>query len=142
MASPPPPRRLSNTRPRDALGRPLPWDAVGEEMVPERDWIDSEDAIAEAVAYLQSGRPFHAHEVLEQRWRCAPENEREWWRALAQAAAGATQAARGNEVGAQRLRKRAQATLATHSSPPVGDLGLLSNLLFDTDSLDANGDWE
>lgn len=105
-------RRLSNTRPRDALGRPLPWDAVGEEMVPEREFISSSDAVAEAIDYLQRGLPFHAHEVLEQRWRCAPDGEREWWRAMAQAAAGATQAARGNEVGARRLRERASATLA------------------------------
>lgn len=110
-------RRLSNTRPRDALGRPLPWDAAGEEMVPERDFISSADAVAEAVDYLQRGLPFHAHEVLEQRWRCAPEAEREWWRALAQAAAGATQAARGNEIGAQRLLTRAEATLADTSPP-------------------------
>ena len=105
-------------------------------MVPEREFIPSADAINEAVAYLQSGRPFHAHEVLEQRWRCAPEDEREWWRVLAQAAAGVTQAARGNEVGAQRLRERAQATLATLSPPPdlpaplVKKIGLLSGLLF------------
>lgn len=110
-------RRLSNTRPRDALGRPLPWDAVGEEMVPERDFISSADAVAEAVDYLQRGLPFHAHEVLEQRWRCAPGAEREWWRALAQAAAGVTQAARGNEIGAQRLLARAGATLADTSPP-------------------------
>ena len=110
-------RRLSNTRPRDALGRPLPWDAVGAEMVPEREFIDSSDAIDEAIDYLQRGLPFHAHEVLEQRWRCAPEAEREWWRGLAQAAAGVTQAARGNEVGAQRLLARADATLADTSPP-------------------------
>lgn len=113
------PRRLSNTRPRDALGRPLPWDAVGEEMVPEREFISSAQAVAEAVDYLRSGRPFHAHEVLEQRWRCAPEAEREWWRALAQAAAGVTQAARGNEIGARRLRDRAAATVATVTPPEV-----------------------
>lgn len=111
-------RRLSNTRPRDALGRPLPWDAVGEDMVPERDWIDAADAISEALAYLRAGRPFHAHEVLEQRWRCAADDEREWWRALAQAAAAATQAARGNAVGAERLRTRATATLADLRPPP------------------------
>lgn len=117
MAGPTSPRRLSNTRPRDELGRPLPWGAPGEDMVPEREWIDASDAIDEAVAYLQSGRPFHAHEVLEQRWRCAPEDEREWWRALAQAAAGVTQAARGNQVGAQRLRERARARLESLAVP-------------------------
>ena len=114
------PRRLSNTRPRDALGRPLPWDAVGAEMVQEREFISSVQAVDEAIDYLQRGLPFHAHEVLEQRWRCAPEEEREWWRALAQAAAGVTQAARGNEVGSQRLRDRASATLAAVNTPELG----------------------
>lgn len=117
VSATPPKQRLSNTRPRDALGRPLPWDAVGEAMVPERQWISSADAVSEAVDYLRADRPFHAHEVLEQRWRCAPEDEREWWRALAQAAAGVTQAARGNEVGAQRLRRRAGATLEDLAAP-------------------------
>jgi len=111
------PRRLSNTRPRDALGRPLPWDAVGEAMVPEREFITSGQAVEEAIDYLQRGLPFHAHEVLEQRWRCAPEEEREWWRALAQAAAGVTQAARGNEIGSQRLLTRAAATLSDTPLP-------------------------
>lgn len=130
----PTPRRLSNTRPRDVLGRPLPWGATGEQMVPEREWIDATDAVDEAVAYLRSGRPFHAHEVLEQRWRCAPEDERERWRALAQAAAGATQSARGNQVGAQQLLTRARATLDAHPPDPAGSLtqqiGVLADLLF------------
>ncbi len=129
-------RRLSNTRPRDALGRPLPWGAQGEQMVPEREFISSADAVTEAIDYLQRGLPFHAHEVLEQRWRCAPEDEREWWRVLAQAAAGVTQAARGNEVGAQRLQLRARASLADLAPPdiPAGltaRIRLLSGLLFD-----------
>lgn len=123
------PRRLSNTRPRDVLGRPLPWGAEGEPMVPDREFIASSDAVAEAMEYLRSGRPFHAHEVLEQRWRCAPEDEREWWRALAQAAAGVTQAARGNPVGAQRLRDRARATVSTHVTPAELEPDVVAALL-------------
>ena len=111
-------RRLSSTRPRDGLGRPLPWDAVGEATVPERSVIGGREAIAEALDYLHTGRPFHAHEVLEQRWRCAPAAERDWWRALAQAAAAVTHAARGNDVGARRLQDRARTTLAG-AAPPV-----------------------
>lgn len=110
-------RRLSNTRPRDALGRPLPWDAIGEPMVPERSQISTHTAVTEALDYLTSGRPFHAHEVLEQRWRCAPDDEQQWWRALAQAAAGVTQAARGNAVGAQRLAARSHRIVT--GPPPV-----------------------
>lgn len=86
-------------------------------MVPEREMIATSVAVREALDYLASGRPFHAHEVLEQRWRCAPDGERGWWRALAQAAAGATQAARGNKVGAQRLAARSHETIT--SSPPA-----------------------
>jgi predicted metal-dependent hydrolase len=111
------PRKLSNTRPRDALGRPLPWGATGAPMVPERLQISTHTAVTEAIEYLTSGRPFHAHEVLEQRWRCAPHDEQQWWRALAQAAAGVTQAARGNSVGAQSLAARSH-EVAT-GPPPV-----------------------
>jgi uncharacterized protein len=97
-------------------------------MVPEREFISSADAINESVDYLQRGLPFHAHEVLEQRWRCAPEPERDFWRALAQAAAAVTQAARGNEVGAQRLRERAAATIASIPPQPQVPQDLLALL--------------
>ncbi len=102
-------------RPRDRLGRPLPWDATGYPTVPIRADISAEDAIAEARAYLDEGLPFHAHEVLEMRWRCCPPDERDLWRALAQAAAAVTHEARGNPVGAQRLHERASATLSTYA---------------------------
>jgi hypothetical protein len=59
--------------------------------------------------YLDQGLPFHAHEVLEQRWRCCPEDERGAWRALAQWAAAHTHQARGNQVGARRVAERALA---------------------------------
>ena len=127
----PPRRRLSSTRPRDGLGRPLPWDAVGVQAVPERSVIGADAAVGEALDHLRAGQPFHAHEVLEQRWRCAPSAEREWWRALAQAAAAVTHAARGNEVGARSVGDRARATLAEAAPPlpvPAGTAGLLAAL--------------
>jgi len=104
-------------RPRDRLGRPLPWDATGYPTVPIRADISAEEAIAEARAYLDEGLPFHAHEVLEMRWRCCPADERPLWRGLAQAAAGATHAARGNGVGAARLAERAQESIAAYAGP-------------------------
>ena len=116
-------------RPRDRLGRPLPWDATGYPTVPIRADISSTDAIAEARAYLDEGLPFHAHEVLEMRWRCCPPDERDLWRTLAQAAAGVTHEARGNPVGAQRLHARASAALAAYPGPlPAGLDPLLIDL--------------
>lgn len=104
-------------RPRDRLGRPLPWDAQGFPGVEQRPSITGEAAVAEARDYLAQGLPFHAHEVLEMRWRCCPADERPLWRGLAQAAAGATHAARGNSVGAVRLHERAEESIAAYAGP-------------------------
>jgi predicted metal-dependent hydrolase len=106
-----------NERPRDRLGRPLAWDAVGFPGVEQRESITSADAVAEARDFLDRGLPFHAHEVLEMRWRCCPGEERALWQGLAQAAAGVTHAARGNPVGAERLIARGQARIAEYAGP-------------------------
>lgn len=104
-------------RPRDRLGRPLAWDAVGFPGVEPRASIASEEAVADALGYLETGLPFHAHEVLEMRWRCCPEQERPLWRGLAQAAAGATHAARGNATGASRLVARGRESIDEYAGP-------------------------
>lgn len=104
-------------RPRDRLGRPLPREAAGFPGVDQRTFISASDAVAEAREYLARGLPFHAHEVMEMRWRCCPEEERSLWRGLAQAAAGHTHAARGNAVGAERLIMRGAATIAEYAGP-------------------------
>ena len=97
-------------RARDRYGRPLPHDGDPSRIVsgvPERDVITGEQAWTEALDYLAHDLPFHAHEVFEQRWRCAPEAERACWQALAQWGAALTHRARGNSRGAQRVGERA-----------------------------------
>jgi uncharacterized protein len=59
-----------------------------------------------AQGLLDSGRPFHAHEVLEASWKAAPAAERELWRGLAQIAVGLTHVQRGNATGAAALLRR------------------------------------
>ena len=98
--------RARNARPRDALGRPLPYGAPGEERAPEGVVRTPDAALAEAQQLLDAGRPFHAHEVLEDAWKSAPEEERQLWRGLAQLAVGLTHAARGNRRGAATLLER------------------------------------
>src|SRR3954471_24829439 len=110
--------RARNARPRDALGRPLPYGTAGEERAPEGVVRAPAAALAEAQALLDAGRPFHAHEVLEDAWKSAPEVERQLWRGLAQIAVGLTHAARGNAEGAATLIQRGTANLAPYAADP------------------------
>ncbi|MER8184466.1 DUF309 domain-containing protein [Kitasatospora sp. NPDC094015] len=110
--------RARNSRPRDGLGRPLPYGRPGVERQPEGVLRAPLDALAEAQRLLDAGRPFHAHEVLEDSWKSAPEPERALWRALAQYAVGLTHAARGNETGARALLARAAAGLTPYRADP------------------------
>jgi hypothetical protein len=108
--------RARNARPRDALGRPLPYGAVGEERAPEGVVRSPDEALAEAQALLDAGRPFHAHEVLEDAWKSAPEGERELWRGLAQLAVGLTHAMRGNAIGAATLLDRGARSIEPYAA--------------------------
>jgi uncharacterized protein len=110
--------RARNARPRDALGRPLPYGAVGEERAPEGVVRAPADSLAEAQALLDAGRPFHAHEVLEDAWKSAPEAERQLWRGLAQLAVGLTHAMRGNGPGAATLLDRGAGNIESYAAAP------------------------
>ena len=110
--------RARNARPRDALGRPLPYGAAGEERAPEGLVREPGQALAEAQALLDAGKPFHAHEVLEDAWKSAPEAERQLWRGLAQLAVGLTHAARGNARGAATLLDRGAGNIDSYAAAP------------------------
>ena len=97
--------RARQSRPRDALGRPLPYGSAGVEPVSEES-LPALETVAFARELLDAGRPFAAHEVLEARWKDAPHAERDLWQGLAQICVGLTHAERGNEVGAVRLLER------------------------------------
>ncbi|MEV7323388.1 DUF309 domain-containing protein [Streptomyces sp. NPDC093970] len=98
--------RARSARPRDGLGRPLPYGAPGVERQAEGVVRTPEATVAEAQALLDAGKPFHAHEVFEDAWKSGPEEERTLWRGLAQLAVGLTHAARGNATGGARLLRR------------------------------------
>jgi len=105
--------RARNARPRDALGRPLPYGTPGEPRAPEGVVRTPADTLREAQQLLDAGRPFHAHEVLEDAWKTGPDDERDLWRGLAQLAVGLTHAARGNTPGAATLLARGARSLGT-----------------------------
>ncbi|MFD8152218.1 DUF309 domain-containing protein [Streptomyces sp. NPDC057417] len=98
--------RARNARPRDGLGRPLPYGSEGVPRQPEGVVRTPEETVREAQRLLDEGKPFHAHEVFEDAWKSGPDEERELWRGLAQLAVGLTHAARGNLTGGARLLRR------------------------------------
>ncbi|HJP78668.1 MAG TPA: DUF309 domain-containing protein [Pseudonocardiaceae bacterium] len=110
--------RARNARPRDGLGLPLPYGSAGVERYPEGLVRSPAESLGEAQRLLDEHKPFHAHEVLEDAWKSAPETERELWRGLAQLAVGLTHAARGNATGATALLTRGAANIRDYADRP------------------------
>src|SRR6266536_4698761 len=114
--------RARSARPRDALGRPLPRGAVGEPRQPEGVRRSAGQTLDEAQRLLDAGRPFHAHEVLEDAWKAAAQPERALWKGLAQLAVGLTHAARGNQAGAATLLRRGAAAIGPYRNERPYDI--------------------
>ena len=110
--------RARNARPRDALGRPLPRGASGDERIPDDLLLPPARALEFAQELLDADRPFHAHEVLEASWKAAPAAERDLWQGLAQIAVGLTHARRGNARGAAALLRRGADRVAGYAAAP------------------------
>jgi len=136
--------RPRQARPRDRLGRPLPYGSAGVEPVPEEP-LPPSATISSAHELLAEGRPFSAHEVYEARWKAGPDSERELWQGLAQLCVGITHAERGNRIGALRLIGRARRRLETYSAtgrPVYGlDLNHIIEWIANREREPHNGSW-
>lgn len=136
--------RARQARPRDRLGRPLPYGSKGVVPVPEEP-LPPAATISYAHELLADGRPFSAHEVYEARWKAGPDSERELWQGLAQLCVGITHAERGNRIGAMRLIGRARRRLVTYSAtggPVYGlDLSQIIEWIEDRERKPDNGSW-
>lgn len=119
--------RARNARPRDGLGRPLPYDATGTERQPEGIERSPQESITEGQRLLDEGKPFHAHEVFEDAWKLSEGSdgsERLMWRGLAQLAVGLTHAARGNRTGAVALLRRGADGIEPYGDDPPHDIDI------------------
>lgn len=96
-----------SSRPRDALGRPLPHGSEGVARIPDDLDLPPADSLSYAQDLLDRGLAFNAHEVLEAAWKNAPDDERGMWQGLAQLAVGITHVQRGNTAGAAGVLARA-----------------------------------
>jgi hypothetical protein len=109
--------RPRSTRPRDALGRPLPPGAKGVPRIPDDLELTAAETVAYAQELLDQGLAFNAHEVFEAAWKNSADEERMLWKGLAQLAVGITHIQRGNVKGAVTLLRRASARLARDDRP-------------------------
>src|SRR5664279_2236336 len=113
--------RARNARPRDALGRPLPYGSVDVARQPEGLLRTPDQTIRQAQRLLDAGLPFHAHEVFEDAWKASTGSDRALWKGLAQLAVGLTHLARGNLRGARTLLQRGAAAIAPYrAESPYG----------------------
>ena len=109
--------RPRNTRPRDALGRPLPPGSEGVPRIPDDLDLPPAESLAYAQDLLNRGLAFNAHEVLEAAWKNGPDAERPLWQGLAQLAVGITHVQRGNLHGAATLLRRGSLSLGMAPRP-------------------------
>ncbi|WP_326545772.1 DUF309 domain-containing protein [Mycolicibacterium sp. ND9-15] len=109
--------RPRNTRPRDALGRPLPRGSEGVARIPDELDLSPAETLAYAQQLLDEGLAFHAHEVFEAAWKSRPDDERPLWQGLAQLAVGITHVQRGNTKGALGVLRRASTGLTDCDGP-------------------------
>jgi Flp pilus assembly protein TadD len=109
--------RPRNSRPRDALGRPLPQGSQGVLRIPDDLELSPAETLAYAQDLLNRGLAFNAHEVLEAAWKNGPDDEKPLWQALAQLMVGITHVQRGNVKGAITVLRRASAGLAQEDKP-------------------------
>lgn len=117
--------RPENARPRDRFGAPLPRDAPNElvdRVEPELVCETLDDAHERGVELFNEQRFFEAHEFFEWAWKgpVTPDEDRTFYKGLAQLAVGYTHTQRGNPTGATALLERARGNLSGYGADHRG----------------------
>ncbi|HXH21208.1 MAG TPA: DUF309 domain-containing protein [Dehalococcoidia bacterium] len=108
-----PPQRRE--RPRDELGRPLPWGSENRLHMEDYDHLPPEENHRLGVQHFNARRFFPAHEAWESAWRqLKGTQDEEFFHGLAQLGAGFTHYLRGNPHGARMLMTRAVERIAPY----------------------------
>lgn len=114
--------RQKPERPRDELGRPLPWEAETRLHLPNFDAMSIEDNDRAARAFLTAGNVFGAHEAWETAWKQAKgTGDEELFKGLSQMGAGYVHLLRGNAHGAITLFRRGASRVGKY---PPGSHGI------------------
>ena len=105
-------KRQKPERPRDALGRPLDWDATNELEMEDYDSLSMERNHELGREAMRARRFFPAHEAWETAWKQARgTDEAEFFKGLSQMGAGYVHLLRGNAHGAITLMRRASSRM-------------------------------
>ena len=117
--------RPENARPRDRFGAPLPRDARNElvdRVEPEDVCTSVEQAHDTAADLFDQQRFFEAHEFFEWAWKgpVTPDEERPFYKGMAQLAVGYTHTQRGNAKGATSLLQRGMDHVAPFAPTRAG----------------------
>jgi len=119
------PRSDRGERPRDELGRPLPWGSESKLVLLDYDSFSVEKNHELAIGYFNAGQFFSAHEAWEGAWRRAKNTpDEEFFKGLAQLGAGYTHYLRGNALGASLLIDRATVRIAAYGAEHLGIRGI------------------
>lgn len=123
-------------RPRDRLGRPLPWEAVGELELEDFDSLSLDENHELGRRYARTGTWFPAHEAWETAWKQARDtDEAELFKGLSQMGAGYVHLLRGNAHGATTLLRRAARRIGAYAD---GSRGIRTGALAERLSADAD----
>jgi hypothetical protein len=102
-------------RPRDELGRHLPWEAENRLVLEDFDNLPLDENHRLGIEHFNAGRFFPAHEAWETAWKQAKGSpDEEFFKGLSQLGAGYTHFRRGNLHGTHTLMRRALSRISSH----------------------------
>ena len=123
----PSPTRQKPERPRDVLGRPLPWEAENLLHLPDFDALSVEENHELARRLLEDRNVFGAHEAWETAWKQSRgTGDEELFKGLSQMGAGYVHLLRGNVHGTMTLLRRAAGRIGRY---PDGSRGVRTEQL-------------
>ena len=119
-------------RPRDELGRPLPWGEPSRLEMENYDALPIQENHRLGIRSFDEGRFFQAHEAWETCWKQAKRTpDEEFFKGLSQLGAGYTHYLRGNAHGTFTLLRRGAGRVADFPPPHLGvDTAALSETAF------------
>ena len=127
-------------RPRDLLGRPLPWGAEGGLTLEDFDVLSLDENHDLGRVHARAGEWFAAHEAWETAWKQARDtDEAELFKGLSQMGAGYVHLFRGNAHGAATLLRRAAMRISRYEDGTrgVSTITLAERLTADADAVDS-----
>jgi hypothetical protein len=122
--------RQKPERPRDPLGRPLPWGEQTQLHMPDFDAMTLDENHEAGRRFVAEGNWFAAHEAWETAWKQARgTGDEEFYKGLSQMGAGYVHLRRGNAHGATTLLRRGARRVRGY---PDGHLGVPTAALGET----------